>query len=256
MSVNFESVSENLIVEYFSDSHNITNPFVKVPKLSKNKKGFIEYVIDLREKIEDLLLISDFNFLMRKNEINNMIKVDPNIQNILDKYAIKKEINLINIYDIYNIHCLHVFKIVKNICKELKLSSKNTKIVKKSALFHDFGKILIPYEILNKPSKLTFYEREIVNLHAQLSYELLKTIGFEKEVLEIIKNHHNLSVENSHLNFLTQIVSVADIYSALISERSYKKAYSNIEAFEILDKMCEDKKLSRNVVNALKSSLK
>lgn len=255
MSVNFESVAENLIVEYFSDSHNITNPFINVSKLSKNKKGFIEYVIDLKEKIEDLLLISDFNFLIRRNEINSMINANLNIQNILDKYRIKKEINLVNIYDIYNIHCLHVFKIVKNICKVLKLSSKNTRIVKKSALFHDFGKVLIPEKFLNKSEKLTFYEKEVIDLHAQLSYELLKTVGFEKEVLEIIKNHHNLSVENSHLNFLTQIVSIADIYSALISERSYKKAYSNTEAFEIIDKMCEDKKLNRNVVNALKSSL-
>ena len=57
-------------------------------------------------------------------------------------------------------------------------------------MLHDLGKVLIPSKILNKPAKLNFKERKIMNIHSTLGYELLKTQHLPTETLSLIKYHH------------------------------------------------------------------
>ena len=79
----------------------------------------------------------------------------------------------------------------------------------------------------------------------------------EEDVLEIVKNHHRYksNLDNSHSAFLSKIVTVADIFSALTEERSYKKGMSPQQALKIMDKLVLEDKLDLKIVNALKTSL-
>ena len=170
----------------------------------------------------------------------------------------KKNICIDNLQAHYKGHFLETMKIAEKICKVLNLPDEDIKKVKEAALFHDFGKVLIPEEILNKKDKLTNEERQIIHLHEILGYELLKTTNMDKDILQIIKNHHThkSKLPNDRNALLTQIVSVADIYTALTAERPYKKAMSITQSFEILNEMCEENKIDKNIVKALKTSLK
>lgn len=93
--------------------------------------------------------------------------------------------------------------------------------------------------------------------HARLSYEMLKTTDLDKETLDLIKEHHHVHTTNPNAkpnevdNINLQILSIADIYSALRETRSYKKAMSKKEALSILKKDVDSGKFHVCVYNAL-----
>lgn len=208
----------------------------------------------VRQKLENYFQYKQFQSLANEKNIQCMIAANPEINSILGSVGLKPQIYLNNLYNMYDSHFMDTANIAKEIGKNLKLSQKEMQTLEKGALFHDFGKVLIPEEILEKPAELTPEERKIVSKHAVLGYELLKTTGMEPEVLEIIKNHHkykyNLPQEGS--SKLSQIVTVADIYSALTTDRPYKKAMSHEQAMKILDKLSDEEKIDKTIVNALK----
>lgn len=183
-----------------------------------------------------------------------MIAQNPRILEILEKYEIPLEINLSNVKEIKETHLNSTEDYAKGIAEELKqqfnLSKADRDIISKGAIFHDYGKILIPAELLNKAGKLSPEEKRIVDLHSVLGYELLKTTNLDPQVLEIVKNHHRPLDKGSNLN--TQIVSAADVYSALRTKRSYKDSMSEEQAMEKLDKYAERGKIDPEVINALK----
>ena len=128
-----------------------------------------------------------------------------------------------------------------------------------AALLHDYGKILIPEAIMNKKGKLTPEEREIVEMHSELGYELLKNKNISKGTLDLIKYHHqNLNKtgypkmeENADFNLGLQVLSAADKYTALREKRSYKDQFGKIEALQIIAKDVNEGKLSQDVYTAL-----
>ena len=133
-------------------------------------------------------------------------------------------------------------------------------VLKEASMLHDLGKVLIPSKILNKPAKLNLKEREIMNIHSTLGYELLKTQHLSKQTLELIKYHHQnmkhsgypaLEEGNLPSTIGVQIVSIADKYSALREARVYRKKLSRIEALLILYKEVREGKILPEVYNAL-----
>ena len=133
----------------------------------------------------------------------------------------------------------------------MNLSSADKKMLEQACVFHDFGKILIPTEILNKPGELTPDEKKIMDLHAEFGYELLSNTNIDKKVLNLVKNHHMPQAANNDI--LGEILSVADIYSALREQRSYKQPLTQKEAMQILDQKAQKGEVSTEVVNSLKS---
>ena len=228
----------------FSSSNN-----KKVEKKSFN-------IGEVRQKLEKYFQYKQFQSLANEKDIQCMIVANPEIKTILGSVGLKPRIYLNNLYNLYDAHFMDTVSVAKEIGKNLNLSQKDMKTLEKGALFHDFGKVLIPEEILEKPAVLTPEERKIVSKHAVLGYELLKTTGMEPEVLEIVKNHnkykYNLPQDES--SKLSQIVTVADIYSALTTDRAYKKAMPHEQAMKILDKLSDEGKVDENIVKALDSA--
>lgn len=186
--------------------------------------------------------------------IKNAMKKNPNIENLLKNAGINEpKVYAENILSVSNKHLSETTTYAMQIADNLNLSPLDKKILEQACVFHDFGKIMIPKEILLKPGRLTPEEKNIMDLHSDLGYEILKTTGINPKVLELVKNHHIPDKENSDM--LKDILSVADIYSALREERSYKTKLSVSEALSILDQKATEGEVSPEVLDALKNSL-
>ena len=146
--------------------------------------------------------------------------------------------------------------------KDMK-NNINLSDIQEAAMLHDFGKVLIPQQILNKKGTLTPKERKIIELHSEFGYELLKQMGVRKSVLNLIKYHHQKpdesgypKIENDYVyDFNTQILKVADMYTALTEERAYHKPFTKNEALKIIFKEVEAGAISQEVFDALKKSI-
>ena len=111
-------------------------------------------------------------------------------------------------------------------------------------LLHDIGKIGTPDTILKAKSGLTPEEHEIVKSHTILGYEICKDLKTLKDALPIIRSHHEKLDGSGYPDGLTKadisdivaIATIADIYDALTSDRSYHAGRSPEEAFEIMEK--------------------
>lgn len=127
-------------------------------------------------------------------------------------------------------HQRRVVELALAIGRELNLSKTKLEAIKIGALLHDIGKIAIPGEILNKPSKLNNIEMEIVKTHPLAGYNMLKNIDFPPEVLYIVSQHHERidgsgypeGLKDGEIDFSAKIVSVADVVEAMISHRPYR----------------------------------
>lgn len=122
-------------------------------------------------------------------------------------------------------------------------NNEQLKNITLAALLHDIGKNEIDKKILDKPSKLTLEEYEIIKNHSKLGYEALKNKESISSTIKVaVLEHHenedgtgyprNIKGENIHI--FAKIIHVADVYDALISKRVYKKAYEPSEAIEYL----------------------
>lgn len=127
--------------------------------------------------------------------------------------------------------------------KWLKIPQQSIYKLAQAAFLADLGKALVPKEILKKRDKLTTDERSRVEEHVVLTKQILwNSGGFNMDVIHIIETHHERlngsgypnRMDSGCINQLTRIVSVADTYHALLSERPYREAYSIVEATELL----------------------
>lgn len=214
----------------------------------KKSKGIITLITD---GINKLFLPSDILAPKYINEksIQKIIEQNPGITKILNDAGLKPVINIRNIKDIKFGHIDTTVNVSESIGKVMGLTDSEMKKLKQSAMFHDYGKILIPREILNKPGRLTPEERKIIDLHSRLSYELLLKSGLDKDVLYSVLNHHTPACMTPDLK--TKILSAADVFSALIEKRPYKEPYSPEEAVKIMYEMTKTGKLDTTAVRHL-----
>jgi putative nucleotidyltransferase with HDIG domain len=140
-------------------------------------------------------------------------------------------------------HCENVTKYSLETAKILGLPEEDLLTLEYAALLHDVGKIGIPSSILNKPSRLTEKEFNIIKSHPTIGYEILKDIEFLKRSALIIYQHHERidgkgyprGLTKDELDILTRIITVTDAYDAMTSARPYRKEpLSHEKAMEIL----------------------
>lgn len=114
------------------------------------------------------------------------------------------------------------------------------------ALMHDIGKARIDLKILDKPDALSPPERQIMQLHPEHGAEiLLADAQFDREVVDIAHRHHEYldgsgypeGLSDNQLGDLVRIMTIVDIFSALIDRRSYKKAIPRATAYQIMQRM-------------------
>ncbi len=200
------------------------------------------------------------------NTLKQSVQTNPRISEILKEYNIPVKINISELEKLQKGHLMDTritaAKMYSALPDNLKFEV-NLKNLQDAAMFHDYGKVLIPEKILNKEGKLTDKEKEIMQLHSELGYELLKNQGINKEVLNLIKYHHQKPNGNGYPlinndftpNISTEILATADKYSALREARSYKPAMSREEALNIIKKDVQAGTISPEVYTALEKSI-
>lgn len=128
------------------------------------------------------------------------------------------------------------------------LSSTEQLLIPMAAALHDIGKIGIDDKILNKPGRLTKEEFEIMKTHSAIGANMLESLEqFHDEPLikiahDICRWHHERydgrgypdGLKGDEIPISAQIVSIADVYDALVSERVYKKAYTHEKAMNMI----------------------
>ena len=197
-----------------------------------------------------------------KEQIEAVAKANPRINNILNENKIALKINVEELEKLKQGHMKDTRVVTAQIYSSLPAELKqevNLADLQNAAMLHDYGKVLIPKEILNKKDKLSLAEREIMEQHSELGYELLKGKGLSENCLNLIRNHHqNCSgngypaVEKNYKHSIeAQILTVADKYSALREKRSYKNPLGKYEALEIIAKDVNKGLISQDVYTAL-----
>lgn len=140
-------------------------------------------------------------------------------------------------------HSSSVSRYSEALARALNLPEKDVERIKLGALLHDIGKIGIPETVLKKPSRLTDDEWEIMKQHPIIGAEkVLMPNESLHDLIPIVKYHHEHwdgsgypeKLKGEEIPLAARIVSVADAYHALISDRPYRKGMSNEKACEIL----------------------
>lgn len=140
-------------------------------------------------------------------------------------------------------HSLNVCVLSIVLGRHINFSMENLNNVGLCGMMHDMGKMLVPLHILNKPGRLEPDEMEIMRSHASLGYELLKSSqDMYRGAVDSAHSHHETldgkgypnKLNHKQLSLFTRVVTIADMYDAITSDRVYQKGRTHLEATSIM----------------------
>ena len=153
------------------------------------------------------------------------------------------------------LHILHIHMMTEILLRQLcsktdhySLTREDIVRISTASALHDVGKISVPDSILNKPGRLTEEEFQVMKSHSVIGAQMLSKLPVYKDepfiqtACEICRWHHERydgkgypdGLKGDEIPIAAQIVSLADVYDALTSERCYKKAFSHEKAMEMI----------------------
>jgi len=184
-----------------------------------------EVITDDKEEIDEILTSAE-NFLYRhkvtvgSSNRNHAIKAILNT--LTDKYIEEK------------VHSERVSQVCREIGEALGISSEDVDVLELAGMYHDIGKISIPDAILNKPSKLTNEEYDVIKTHTQIGYRILKAADEYSGLAEYALSHHERwdgkgypkGLKGTEIPLYSRIINVADSFEAMTANRPYRKGMS------------------------------
>jgi HD-GYP domain-containing protein (c-di-GMP phosphodiesterase class II) len=167
--------------------------------------------------------------------------VDDPFEHIVHGYpdALRQLVRAVEIKDAYTHgHSERTARVATELGLRMGLPASTVRVIARGAYLHDLGKIGIPDEILNKPGRLTQDEREVIETHPQLGYEIASGATGLEETLGVILHHHErydgggypLGLTGKDVPIEARVVTVADVWDALTSDRAYRKGWSASDA--------------------------
>jgi HD-GYP domain-containing protein (c-di-GMP phosphodiesterase class II) len=126
----------------------------------------------------------------------------------------------------------------------LGVEEKELEHIRRGALLHDFGNLLVPESILHKKAELSAEEWVVIHMHPFYAVEMLESIIFLRPALHIPYRHHEKwdgtgyprGLKGEQIPLAARIFAVADVYDSLISDRPYRKAWPESEAMDYIRK--------------------
>jgi len=223
---------------------------ILVKRINDNFLGYLELIFFSQA----ILAFIFFIFFLQKNYFNCFLilliafsiyyidRILFDLYSVYDK-TIEMVLKVLEEYDFNTLeHSKRVAFIAKELAKHVGLSHEEIASIELAAKLHDIGKLDIPSFILNKKSRLTNFEYKLITFHPIISAQISQGI-LGKEELTFIKYHHlyptieNRKITYKDVPFGARIITIADIYDALRSKRSYKQ---NLSHEEVIKEMTKD----------------
>jgi len=139
----------------------------------------------------------------------------------------------IEIWDPYTAgHQKRVATLSLAIAREMGFKQKQLDTMRIAAILHDIGKINLPTEILCKPGKLADCEYNLIKIHSEAGYQILKKINFPDKIAEIVYQHHETldgkgyprGLMGDDISIEARILGISDVVEAISSNRPYRPA--------------------------------
>jgi putative two-component system response regulator len=209
----------------------------------------------LKEKIEALNFSNSENkrlYELISNEYNEEIKGSKSLMISLA--------NVIEAKDAYTDgHTRRVAAIALALGKELNLNQDDLETLEIVGMVHDVGKVGIPEQILNKPGKLTHEEFEIIKKHPEIGEKICMPLGAFKKYLGPIRHHHEKlngkgypdGLKGDEIDVITRIITIADIFDSLYSDRPYRLKMPMGKAKSIMSEEAETGYIDMKLVELL-----
>lgn len=126
--------------------------------------------------------------------------------------------------------------------RHLGVDDEQLAILDRGTLLHDVGKISVPLAVLDKPGRLTDEEYDLVKRHTVVGAEILQPFAALEEERKIVRHHHERwdgrgypdALSGEAIPFLARVVSVADVFDSVISERPYRQAWHIDKAIRLI----------------------
>jgi putative nucleotidyltransferase with HDIG domain len=159
-------------------------------------------------------------------------------------------------------HSERVTRGALEIGRRLQLDASTLDRIRRGGLLHDIGKIGVPATILNKPGPLTEAERTVIQSHTSIGAEIIEPIGAFQDIVPLIRSHHELLDGSGYpeglcgeaIPEMVRILTVSDIFDALVSDRPYRPGLSQHEAMNLL-RDGAGRRFDSRAVNALVAAL-
>ncbi|MBR5228189.1 MAG: HD domain-containing protein [Clostridia bacterium] len=189
-----------------------------------------------------LLIESGFKHVTQIRNIQQM-------SNIIDRFGLEfatAVVNTIGARDKYTgDHSIRVSAYATLLAQELKLNEEEVKLVSLAANFHDLGKVGISDSILLKEGKLTEEEYTTIKLHPVIAENILATCVTFKDVLPIIRHHHERidgkgypdGLTGETIPYFARLLSVCDTFDAITSRRVYREQATIEEALKEINRV-------------------
>ncbi|WP_325276616.1 HD domain-containing phosphohydrolase [Romboutsia sp.] len=153
-------------------------------------------------------------------------------------------------------HSIGVAAVAERLSKLCGMSENDCKMMKIAGYFHDIGKLVIPVEILDKPSRLTKDEYDVIKQHTYYTYHILDNIKGMEKIRDIAAYHHEtldgkgypFGINKHMLSNKSRLMAVADIFTALTEKRPYRESMKKDEVANILMNMVNKNKIEKNIV--------
>ncbi|MEK6202362.1 MAG: PhnD/SsuA/transferrin family substrate-binding protein [Desulfobulbaceae bacterium] len=190
------------------------------------KEGFEEEEIAMLEELAGDLGFAIGSFRHREEITRLTIEKAANYEETIFTF-----VDMIEQRDTYTAgHTERVARYCQQIAREMGVTEQETAKLYKAAILHDIGKIATPDSVLLKPGKLNSLDYDLIKLHAAAGHEMLSNIKMYRDLAEIILHHHERhdgegypdGLRGDEIPFLSRILTVADAFDAMTTNRIYK----------------------------------
>lgn len=154
-------------------------------------------------------------------------------------------------------HCMLVTAAASAFARQTGMSRRDVVTITTAGLLHDIGKAAVSLDILDKPGALSPEEIRIMRQHPVIGYDYLASrSAVTKATLRCVRGHHEYldgsgypdGLAGREIDDLTRIITIADVYGALVERRAYKPPKSPQEALDVITAMAEAGKLEKALV--------
>jgi len=140
-------------------------------------------------------------------------------------------------------HCERLSGYGARLGERIGLAEDQVIALRRAGIIHDIGKVAVPDAILLKPGRLTPEEFQIMQEHPVVGERICAPLKSFRSVLPIIRHHHEKlngsgypdGLKGEEIPMTARVLQIVDVYDALTTQRPYKRAFSRVEALEIME---------------------